>query len=343
MSKNNSNDSNVGNTSTEDEILKINGITGDEGGEEENDDNTGGEGGEEEGSSRSEPDLTGAGKGGTGDRKGQPGKDTKTKGAGGAPLVDPKTGQVLAQPGAERRVFEQTRRKLEQYEKVEKPQYEARIKAYEQAAAYKEYGLSPEQAVNAYKLLKSYSEKPAETLKWLLTQAQANGIKIDLGGGGGLDPAAIKQMIAEQMAPITKAAETREQEQKLRDEAQQEYDSFMSRYPDAAPHEDAIAALISKDPSLTLDGAYWRLRAFFEQRKLDFTKPLAAHHAAMKQQGGKGEVKSRVPFMPTGRGHMGGQSGDNMNERSEAELAPVNADYSDIIRSAMKERLGRQR
>ena len=245
-------------------------------------------------------------------------------------------GVVVAKGGPERRFYEEAQKFKRQAETTArelatiKPKYEALEQANNVG---KTYGLSPQEVLTAGQLLKAYKEDAKATIKYLLTQAQASGIDMsDVLSGGGVSTAAIKSMIEEMISPFKQEREEKQQLTQVQQQAQEQYTSFLSTYPDAAIHTDVLAQLLEKDANLTPEAAYWKLQAFFAKRGLDFSKPLSHHEAAARQsQNGKGKGNTQRS-LPNGM-HI--EQDEDVQDRQEVVRSDASMD--DIVKSAMRE------
>jgi len=243
------------------------------------------------------------------------------------PLVD-ENKQVIAQGGAERRLFEKYKKTVE----VEYPALQREIQAYKDAANFSKYELNAQEAITGYSLVKAWKEDPAKLIKHLLTQAKSAGINVDIGQAG-VDTAAIQAMIDAKMQPFTESRETRQRQIEADQEVQRQYDAFTERFPDALAQEEAIAALIEKDPEMTPSEAYYAVKAFIAQNNLSWDIPLKQQRATggkapvnQKQQGGLPRTRQTVP-----------QARDDDDQSPEPVIAPASASWSDIIKGSMKE------
>lgn len=318
----------------------VEGAEGEEEEEEEGGEADDGEGGDTAPPVKEPPANTKqpADKGNKGDGKGKPGEKGKAP-PGPKPLLDPKTGQPIAQGGVERRLFE----KFKHTATVDLPKVQAQLDAYKEASNFTKYDLTPAEATQGYALVKALKADPVKVIKHLLTQAQAAGHTVDIGTGGTLDMAAIKQMVDGATAPLREAGERQRKETEATERATKEYGDFIDRFPDAALHEQAIAEMISREKDITLPEAYYKLKAFYAENKFDWNKPLRQivtemQAAKTKQQGRKGGANP-PPRMITGRGAESMEVGEtlrNVQEDDDETMAPASASNSDIIRSAMK-------
>jgi len=253
-------------------------------------------------------------------------KDQQTQHKKPEPLVD-ENKQVIAQGGAERRLFEKYRKTAE----IEVPALQREVQAYKEAANFSKYELNAQEAITGYSLVKAWKEDPAKLIKHLITQAKSAGINVDIGQGG-VDTAAIQAMIDAKMQPFTDARESREEQAEADAEVERQYEAFTERFPDALDQEEAIAALISKDPEMTPNEAYYAVKAFIASNNLSWDIPLKEQRAT----GSKAPVIKQQPGMPRTRQTVTVQNDDN-EDRSEPVLAPASSSWTDIVKSSMKE------
>jgi len=244
------------------------------------------------------------------------------------PLLD-ENHQVVAKGGAERRLFERYKKVAE----IEYPAMQREIQAYKDAANFSKYELNAQEAITGYSLVKAWKEDPAKLIKHLLTQAKTAGISVDLGGGAqaGIDTEAVRAIIAEQMRPLTDARQQREQAAEQEAAITQEYEAFVERFPDATIQEEAIAALITKDPDMSLGEAYYAVKSFMAENGLAWNIPLSKQRAT----GGKAPV-IKQQGLPRNRQAAPMQNEDE-GEDNAPVIAPASASWSDIIKGSMKE------
>jgi len=262
-----------------------------------------------------------------GEGDGKTGKAPGKAKTGPQDLVD-STGAVIAKGGAERRFYETAQREKKRADDATR-QFEAlshQLEGFKQASAIStQLGLSPEEAIAGSRIIAAYKEDPVKTIEYLLTQAKAAGHNVETLGGQSVDMAAIKRLIETQLAPLAEDRQKRQAAEQAEAGAQQKYDEFVAKYPDAVIHGDSIARLIERDPSLSPDAAYWRLKAIYAENGLDFSKPLSQIET---EQGATSKPQSSLP---SGRPRSGAVA------QGMDELASVDTPYEDIIRQGMKE------
>lgn len=275
----------------------------------------------EESVATSKPDVDNTGE----KQRVQPAKNQQTQ-KKPEPLVD-ENRNVIAQGGAERRLFEKYRKTAE----IEVPALQREVQAYKEAANFSKYELNAQEAITGYSLVKAWKEDPAKLIKHLLTQAKTAGINVDIGQAG-VDTDAIRAMIDDRMRPLTEARQQREQQAEASAEAERQYEAFTEQFPDAIDQEEAIATLISKDADMTPREAYYAVKSFIAENGLTWNIPLKQQRAT----GSKTPVIKQQPGMPRTRQTVQVQNDDN-DDRSAPVLAPAGSSWADIIKSSMKD------
>lgn len=249
-------------------------------------------------------------------------------------LVD-ENGNVIARAGAERRFYEENvklKRDRDVFNTQVLPkireQYDAmkkRVETYQQTFdALRASDMTPEDIQTGIELMRKWKQSPQETLKYLLTNAKSYGINVE-GLTSGVDVAAINQMLDEKLQPFMQEREARLQEIQIKNQAQNEYNNFMQRFPDAKVHTKELAYLIRKQPNLSLDSAYYMLRTHYAENGFDFNTPL---EQILK---GRQQKPNNASFnMPNTNQTI---NGANLNKN----VASVNTSYNDIIKSVLRD------
>ena len=247
-------------------------------------------------------------------------------------LVD-RQGNVIAKGGKERRFYETAQRERQRAETLEQELWtlRAKVEAFEGTANLpNQYNLSPEELTTGAQLMSAFKDNPVETIKYLLTEAQSAGHNID-NVGQGTDVAALSRMLDEKLGPITSERQEQLELAQRNEQATQVYNQFMSQYPDAAVHQDVLAQLLEKDTSLSPEAAYFKLKNFYLEKGLDWNTPLDVHeqNIANEQQKAK-ETENTQSSLPSGS-----TPADNVTDASQ--IASVDTDMEDIIKSSMRE------
>jgi hypothetical protein len=181
-----------------------------------------------------------------------------------------------------------------------------------------------------------YKKDPAATLKYILTEAQANGIDLRsiLGtNGGAIDTGAIASLIDKKLEPVLRPINDRneasQRERKALDDATRETMQFFDSYPDAIVHEETLAKFITAKPHMKPVDLYYQLKDWASKNDLDWSQPLGPQLQA--RQGKQSQRQRRQP-LPQGREQRRlVDSRDN-----DASFSPT-ARTDDIVREAMRE------
>jgi hypothetical protein len=177
--------------------------------------------------------------------------------------------------------------------------------------------------------MQAWKKDPANTVQYMLTQAQSLGHNMENVAGGGMNMEAVQQMLNTTLAPLLGERQERADTQQARDEALKQYNAFNTQYPDAAIHDNSLSQIIKQDPSLSLDAAYFKLRSFFSERGLDFSKSLEA--LQQEYVAAKGNGANNTQPQPPDGGSVNPDDATNT-----ARVADVNETFDDIIKGAIK-------
>ena len=214
-------------------------------------------------------------------------------------------------------------------------QLETQLNIYkERDNVAQQYKLTPIQQVQGMQLMAAYLKDPAATVKLLIDKAQANGHNIQIGSTpSGVSPEAIKDMIAQAVAPLTSEAEQRAEQNRLRVEAQQALDTFYAEFPDAKVHEGTLNEALRRNPGMSLHRALSTLKDYYYQHGLDWSVPLNVH---VERSRAAPEQRRSQPM--TLRGGNGAQF-EQQDRQAETgnRVAPATARYRDIVRQVMGE------
>lgn len=201
-------------------------------------------------------------------------------------------------------------------------------------------GLSREDYNEGIQLVAKWNQDPLTVARDIVQRTLARGFNasdiLGKSAGDALEMGAIRHLINEVVAPQRQREATEQKTLQERQQAQQSYDSFISRYPDAAPHGDAIAALM-REQKLSATEAYHEVRYFALQNGLDFNEPLGPQVAAANAR-----AQQREPVAPQGRTHRaplipGNGGGNRANLTTETNFADASSSWSDILNSVMRQ------
>lgn len=254
------------------------------------------------------------------------------------------TGEVIATAGAGRKAFERmlplignATSEAEKYRGL----YEAAEKSNVVAANLK---LSPDEYSIGARIMAAYKSDPKKAIAFLISEAQNSGVDMsDLGvSGGGISVdtirSTVKDIIAESLKPfefITADRQQQEQDREATLEATHATNDFLSTYPDAEIHADAIAKIMNTKPGeIDIEKAYWILSAHAAKNGLDWNKPLVPQIQAKLGQTPNNTQPAntgrRLPEL-NGRPHN-----DSVIERTPRVMGGMSSS-SDIVKEAMRE------
>ena len=137
---------------------------------------------------------------------------------------------------------------------------------------------------------------------------------------------AVKQMLDTALQPLVAEQHERVDTQEANDRALDIYNEFSTKYPDAAPHENSLARLLQQEATLSPEAAYFKLRSYYLERNLDWTKSLETLQAEQKAS-------------PSANTQQAVPDGNVTDARvtDTAQVADVNTSTDDIIRQAMED------
>jgi hypothetical protein len=254
-------------------------------------------------------------------------------------IVDPRTGQMIAKAGTERRLYEKTQRLTTALDesKVRLAQYD---KEHNDSSNYfgavKQAGLSTEEIGEAFNIAIMYKQNPVAAAKEILERVLAMGHNVtDILGadpGNAIEIPAIARLIDERLAPILKPLEQQRVSDEQTKQAEARFDKWVSENEYADQHLDVLDDIMGRNPELSPQKAYNALVLFANKHQLDFTQPLGPQIANRQSVQGNGntnprERSTRKPFA-TGSGRPAQPIG-------EGAYADSNASWSDIIRTSM--------
>lgn len=249
-------------------------------------------------------------------------------------LVDPRTGQVIARAGAERRHYVRAE-KLNQ----ENSQLKQQLQIYEAQNRFaKEQNLTPQDQLMGFQLVAALKKDPIETIKFLLTEAKAKGHNIEGLSNGAIDTAAVTKALKAELAPLTQRQKLEHQQQQALQSAQQEWENFTVRYPNAELHEEFLVALLTEDKQMSIHDAYVTLVQYAASNGYNINQPLGPQIQARKngQQQQATQQPQQKP-LPHSRGN-GGTTQQNARTADTADqLYSENTSWRTALKNSMRE------
>lgn len=263
----------------------------------------------------------------------QQGKETQGQKPSGPKDLTLADGSVV-KAGAERRFYEQLQISKQQlavaHEKAtattrDLQQAQQELQTLRQTAQQLA-GVPLEQQAIASRLYQDLARDPVGTATKILAELKAKGYSID-GIGGAVDTAAIQQMLQNQSRQTENQQQGPTAEQ-VELEAQTEVGQFFAKYPDAVLHDEILAEIVTRNPGIDLQEAYFQLRSSVINRGLDWSQPIRPQLQATQQQQ---QQNQRQPApMLNGRNNITPIVEEQMNFSSQGGETT-----DDIVRAAM--------
>lgn len=235
----------------------------------------------------------------------QPTKPQAKDARGPADLVDPKTGQVIAKGGAERRYYEDAQRYRREADRArtELTTAQSRVRELEAATSIaKELGLNATQQIAAMRTMADLMKDPVTTLKAIITEVRAAGVNLDdlFQNASGIDMAAINKTIDTKLQPVLKPQQEQQQRQQVEADAQRTLDDFLDKHQDAAHNLDVISSIMRETGS-DLPSAYIEMVKWASRNGYDPTQPLMQqmHDRTAQENGQQQQPQSVQPNTQT--------------------------------------------
>jgi hypothetical protein len=246
-------------------------------------------------------------------------------------------GNIVAPAGRGRRLDEQNRRYRGLLEAKDRELQQLKATQGESQflnGAPAKLGLNNDETAAALDMMALFKNNPAQLVQIVLAEASAKGVDLNklLGQNiGAVQTDAIRKMLDDRLAPLDKINKERAENERVTSAVQTRYNTFLSNYPDADPHQDAIANLM-RTQGLNEVESYFRVREFALRNGLDFNSPLGPQLAQVIQQRGQPQQQaSRRRPIVNGRAPSNG-----MTER-KTEVASPDRTYASIIDEALAE------
>jgi hypothetical protein len=220
-------------------------------------------------------------------------------------LVD-RDGRVIARAGAERRHYEAATKFRGQAEQANQQlqKVTTELNAFREAAQMPtQLGLTPDESATGLQLMASWKSNPVGVLQYLVEQAKSAGHNVDTLGGPATDVGAIKQMIAQELAPFRQQAQAVQQSEQINTAAQQQVHNLVGEYGEQAlTNSEALAKLIDASAEqgrpLSVEQAYLRFSAWCYQQGFDPHQPIDPQ---IQSRSTSPATQQRTPPRPNGR------------------------------------------
>jgi hypothetical protein len=256
-------------------------------------------------------------------------------------LVDPVTGQIVAQGGIERRVYEQAKRNEREANalRAEVQQLRAHTQGMQQAnTVATQLGLQPDVQITAMRVMADFMKDPVRTIEYLIAEVKGKGYNIPSlqGAGQGTDMEALAKLIDQRLQPITSRYQQEQQLSANHQRAQRDLDNFLTDVPDARANLDIIAEMITGDNTLSLDRAYTRFVQWCSANQLDPTQHVGPQlqYRQQQQQVAQPGAQPRQATRPLPGNRQLNGSSIPLNSRVAHD---ADADWSAIIAESMSD------
>lgn len=257
-------------------------------------------------------------------------------------LVDPVSGQIVAQGGIERRIYEDSQRTMRENNTLKQ-----RITGLEGALRQSNeviqeaarLGVAPQDQMIAVRVMSDFMRDPVKTLQALVEEVKSKGYSIPFlneGVSQGMDMSAMSRMIDAKLQPILGRHQMEAQQQQARAQANRDIDQFLEENQEANANLDVLGEMLQAQPGLPLQSAYTKMIRWAHENGLDWTQPLKQQIAAMRQQQPTHQQPQVEQRPLPGRRSANSQPAQRMNGAGGAQFNE-NASWADIIRSAMEE------
>lgn len=259
-------------------------------------------------------------------------------------IVDPKTGQVIAHGGAERRYFE-TAQKLHRdnnslAQRVQVAEANANH-ANEIVQLGTRLQLQASDQTAALNLMSQFLKDPVKMLEALVVEVKSKGYEIPFLATGitpGMDTMAVGRMIDQRMAPLTQQQTQQAQAEKVQTEARATLQGFLDDNPEGEHNLGVLAEMMTSSPGLTIQNAHVKLIKWCAQNGYDFTLPLqpqitARQQPTTPQPTATVQNQPRTPTMPL----PNGRTTNSAVPVNSAAKFDENSSWSDIIQQAARE------
>lgn len=252
-------------------------------------------------------------------------------------------GNVIAPAGRARRLDEQNKRYKGMLEKERQSVTKLRQDIASQNflnGAPKRLGLSYDETAAALDMMRQFKDNPGQFAQIILAEVAARGVDLNqlLGQNmGNVQTAAIKKMLDERLRPLDERHRREAEVAKTNEAVIERYNSFMTRYPEAEPHQDAIAELMRTEQAADEREGYFMVREFALRNGLDFSQPLGPQVVQRIQQQRGPAARQQQPNGHSPRPMVSGRIPDNNMTQRETRIASPDRSYASIIEEAMQE------
>jgi len=252
-------------------------------------------------------------------------------------------GNVIAPAGRARRLDEQNKRYKGMLDKERQSVTKLRQDIASQNflnGAPKRLGLNYDETAAALDMMRQFKDNPAQFAQIILAEVAARGVDLNrlLGQNmGTVQTEAIKKMLDERLRPLDERNRREAEVSKTNQVVLERYNAFIERYPEAEPHQDAIAELMRTEQAADEREGYFMVREFALRNGLDFSQPLGPQVVQKIQQHRQPATRQQQPNGNSPRPMVSGRIPDNNMTQRETRIASPDRSYASIIEEAMSE------
>jgi len=258
-------------------------------------------------------------------------------------------GRIIAMTREERREvynFNRMRAAAEHYKKTGEDLQKQLQGLSQYAQAVQQSGVTPQQATEALQFRARLESDPVSTVRDIVARVLGNGYTMEqLFGGeaaGIMNAKMLEQQLDQRLRPLNERIASDEREQRIRETAERDMNSFLDEHEYADVHGEAIAHLV-QSRGMTPQKAYYELRHFAATNDLDFTQSLREQIAQRLENGGQQQQQQQrpqerqqrnAPSTPGGQRTAGGAN-PPVSVKDNSYAAP-DSSYRSIVEDAMR-------
>lgn len=261
-------------------------------------------------------------------------------------IVD-KDGRIIARAGEPARQWQEASRATAQVNNLtrQNTQLTEKLRANEALVAQareiaelpKKLGISREDYNEGITLISNWTKNPVEVARDIVARTLALGHNVtDILGksaGDALEMKAVSSLVRQATAPLLAQQEERARITQQNEQGQAAYSNFVSKYPDAETHAEAIAHQMGK--GIDAEVAYHRLKVFALENGFDFSQPLGPQVQRL-QNGGGTDQRNTGQQQRTAAPMVNGGRGNDRQTTIEPEYANPDDDWATILHGVMR-------
>ncbi len=255
-------------------------------------------------------------------------------------------GRIVAMTREERREvynFNRMRTAAEHYKKTGE-ELQRQLQGVQQYVdAMKQHNVTPQQATEALQFRARIESDPVSAVRDIVARVLGNGYTMEqLFGGeaaGYINAQMLNQQLEQRLRPLNERIASDEREQRIRETAERDMNSFLQEHEYADVHGEAIAHLV-QTRDMTPQKAYYELRHFAATNGLDFSQSLREQIAqrleAGNGDGGQPPQQQQRRTAPSTPGGTRAPNGVQQSSVQDNSYAAPDSSYRSIVEDAMR-------